>query len=130
MWGAKKPHTILQSLYGSTSMTIYINHVDMEYLVEWLKSIFVLIEGPMDGGDGVIYHFSWQDQIVPTSITTEMESSGYTQVWFNTNQLPWQDQLELVKQVSDFFETQVRYDKSNVFYEYFKGQTRVTTEWD
>jgi hypothetical protein len=59
-------------------MTIYINHVDMEYLVEWLKSIFVLIEGPMDGGDGVIYYFSWQDQIVPTNITTEMESSGYT----------------------------------------------------
>lgn len=111
-------------------MTIYINAVSVSQILKWLLLFFEIKNGPLDGGASVIYHLIWNEEIVPAILTPEIENSNFVELWFNSEKLPWKHITELVEQVSIDFDTQVIYEKSDCFYEYFRGQTYPSVEWN
>ena len=110
-------------------MEVYLKGITEKSLLEWLSSVFESIDGPFDGGAATVYHIKWNGSVIPVILTPNIESQDFTSLWFNSENLPWCDTKEIAHQLSEVFETKVRYEMSGEFLEYYQGQSSITEEW-
>lgn len=108
-------------------MEICIKGKAISEIVAWLDSLYEDVSVPINEDDVVIVNCYFSGESLPVTLTPAVEGTSFVGVWFNSNNLRWQNLVELANQASRYFGVAVRYEKtglSPVFYEVSNGQTR------
>jgi hypothetical protein len=106
-------------------MEIFIENAKVSDVDEWLKTIFQVDGSPLNAGKSEVLNIIYEEKNIPVIVTTGIECTVFTGIWFNSKILPWSSLEELVKFAASYFNSRIRYEKqelSPLFYEYFNGK--------
>lgn len=110
-------------------MEIYIENATTASLVEWLEKSY-RVDSLLIADDYDIIRIIYGDITIPVIVTSGINGTHFTGVWFNSEKLPWYTLEELVKFAASNYKSRIRYEKpdlSPVFYELFNGQITSIT---
>lgn len=87
---------------------IYIKKAPVEEIVNWLFSRFERFE--LIGKKGVLHQYEaqWQSASFAVAIHERALGKSWISVWFQSDQTPWQIDLDCAKEASHALNTQVR----------------------
>jgi len=87
---------------------IYIKDRSLEQITSWLGSICKQLENEHNQGQIHNYFAQMDTQTIPIMIHEKVSGKAWTSVWFNSDQSPWQKDLDCAMQAAKQLDTQVR----------------------
>ncbi|MCP4347464.1 MAG: hypothetical protein GY795_18315 [Desulfobacterales bacterium] len=111
-------------------MEIYIENATTANVKEWLEKYFQIEGVPIKTGDSDVVNIFYGNDTIPVVITSGIEGTNFTGIWFNSENLPWISLEEIVKFATSNFNSKIRYEKPDIspdFYEIFNGEIKSVT---
>ena len=113
-------------------MEIYIEYAPLEIITKWFSKHYKVNGLAVDAGDAKVLEIEINKNIIPVIITTGIEETEFTGIFFNSDNLPWPNYEDLAAFAATEFKSKIRYEKqdvSPVFYELFNGSVSEIT-WE
>jgi len=121
----KWPPHALPLWLALSDMEIYVESAKTETVINWLAKEYD-VSGSIDqAGAADVFSILTEGYKVRVIVTTCIESSVFTSIWFNSEILPWENLEELVLAAEKNFSSRIRYEKPGlapVIYERFNGK--------
>lgn len=96
-----------------SDIEIYIREPVIKRVLGWLKGVLgPLEELPVDRSqpDVRMFHTLEHEPMIPVVIQSAIEGGPYVGVWFDSDQTPWQSDVECAKQAFEAFGLPVQCD--------------------
>ena len=92
-------------------LEIYVDQIDVEQSITWLSQLFskVAKTKKVKGMPKQSFPFVFEhDHQQYEGVIYDKVSDGFTSIWLNSDQLPWQDDLALAKLAAEQLSKEVR----------------------
>ncbi|WP_242521653.1 hypothetical protein [Motiliproteus sp. SC1-56] len=86
---------------------IYIKAHPLVRIEQWLRARFDTVEPAGSTKQGVRFYLSWQGQRLP-ALVVEKAAGNFTSLWFDSDQTPWDRDIDCAREAAAEFECEVR----------------------
>ncbi|SBS35029.1 hypothetical protein MAQ5080_03051 [Marinomonas aquimarina] len=87
---------------------IYLLSCPTERIISWLEQDFSVLDMRKPSDIATKLHLDWNGRDIPVTILEQAAGKRFTSVWFDSEQTPWESDMECAKRAFEALQCEVR----------------------